>query len=103
MLIAHSDSIDILAYERYKIPRHNFIGWVVFQNRIFAFTIGSEVAQFAEHVTHGQEAVGSILLIGGVVVSIIWLAETEVMVSLLCLCVAACKIIRRQYWDPFAR
>ena len=26
MLIAHSDSIDILAYERYKIPRHNFIG-----------------------------------------------------------------------------
>ena len=40
---------------------------------------------------------------GWVGVSRMWPAETEVMVSPLCLCVAARKIIRRQSWDPSAR
>ena len=40
---------------------------------------------------------------GWVGVSIIRPAETEVMVSPLCLCVAARKVVRRQSWDPSAK
>ena len=40
---------------------------------------------------------------GKVGISILWLAELEVMVSLLCFCEAARKIVRRQSWDSFAR
>ena len=36
-------------------------------------------------------------------VSIMWPAETEVKVTLLCLCVATHKIVRCQYWDPSAQ
>ena len=57
------------------------------------------VTQSTELATLGQEVVGSIPAsppTGWVSVSIIRQAETEVMVSPLCVCVAARKIVRRE-------
>ena len=73
---------------------------------IHSDVIGSAVAQSVELETRGEEVLGSIpavaalcLLVG---VSIMWPAETEVMVSPLCLMCGstARKIVRHQSLDP---
>ena len=69
-------------------------------------TIRIVVAQWAECASLGQEIMGSILApasSGWVGVTIMKPVETEVKVSLLCLCVTAGKIVRCQSWDPFTR
>ena len=75
-------------------------------NAIHSDVIGSAVAQSVELETRGEEVLGSIpavaalcLLVG---VSIMWPAETEVMVSPLCLMCGstARKIVRHQSLDP---